>query len=260
MSLLLLLLSLEGLECFVTSPCISEATTATTATTAVGNAGAMQHHQALSGCHRRLVSSLQKGLHRRWLSRRAHPCQGSATLPRRNCRSLLLRGAMAAAATGRRTPLLIATTTTTTTPRRAPLLLNSRYATSLAALTAPTHHTTDTASATGSMVAHDNPSTSSSEDTIFALSTGNSGPAGVAVVRISGPRSAQVLEALTSAGLPRTVGASDKDDAAGNGDRSRHPPFPAPRRAVVRRLYDPVSGDLLDEALVLWMPGPRRLV
>ncbi|CAN0104295.1 unnamed protein product, partial [Ectocarpus sp. 8 AP-2014] len=42
-------------------------------------------------------------------------------------------------------------------------------------------------------------SSSSSEDTIFALATGNAGPAGVAVVRISGPLSAQVLQALTSA-------------------------------------------------------------
>ncbi|CAN0477194.1 unnamed protein product, partial [Ascophyllum nodosum] len=79
----------------------------------------------------------------------------------------------------------------------------------------------------------------SQEDTIFALSTGNSGPAGVAVVRVSGPRSAQVLEALTMSAGTRRPG----------------PPLPAPRRAVVRRLYDPVAGDLLDEALVLWMPG-----
>ncbi|CAN0428134.1 unnamed protein product, partial [Discosporangium mesarthrocarpum] len=33
--------------------------------------------------------------------------------------------------------------------------------------------------------------------------------------------------------------------------------LPAPRRAVLRRLFDPRTGDLLDEALVLWMPGPR---
>ena len=115
------------------------------------------------------------------------------------------------------------------------------------------------------------PKETSQEDTIFALSTGNSGPAGVAVVRVSGPRSAQVLEALTmSAGTRVSRPPSADEDGVGDGkgegrgrsgggDRGRPgPPLPAPRRAVVRRLYDPVAGDLLDEALVLWMPGPRR--
>ncbi|CAN0286170.1 unnamed protein product, partial [Discosporangium mesarthrocarpum] len=59
-------------------------------------------------------------------------------------------------------------------------------------------------------------------DTIFALATGNAGPAGVAVVRISGPCSGSVLQAMTT-------------------------PLPAPRRAVLRRLFDPRTGDLLDE-------------
>ncbi|CBN78950.1 TrmE, organellal GTPase involved in tRNA modification [Ectocarpus siliculosus] len=114
-------------------------------------------------------------------------------------------------------------------------------------------------------------SSSSSEDTIFALATGNAGPAGVAVVRISGPLSAQVLQALTSAANLSSVTAAEASaggDAGvaasaapavvnGGGAGRRLPPFPAARRAVVRRLYDPATGDLLDEALVLWMPGPR---
>lgn len=106
----------------------------------------------------------------------------------------------------------------------------------------------------------------SQEDTIFALSTGNAGPAGVAVVRVSGPRAAQVLEALTRRGGATyiSLGADEKGrgeggtrSGSGNGGRTG-PPLPAPRRAVVRRLYDPLTGDVLDEALVLWMPGPRR--
>ncbi|CAB1105029.1 unnamed protein product [Ectocarpus sp. CCAP 1310/34] len=116
------------------------------------------------------------------------------------------------------------------------------------------------------------PSSSSSEDTIFALATGNAGPAGVAVVRISGPLSAQVLQALTSATTLSSATAAEASagrDAGvaaaaaapavvnGGGAGRRLPPFPAARRAVVRRLYDPATGDLLDEALVLWMPGPR---
>ena len=33
--------------------------------------------------------------------------------------------------------------------------------------------------------------------------------------------------------------------------------MPKPRRAALRRLYDPTTGDLLDEALVLSFPGPN---
>ena len=68
-------------------------------------------------------------------------------------------------------------------------------------------------------------------DTIFALASG-SGPAGIAVVRLSGPATAAALEGLTG----------------------RAPP--PPRRAALRRLRDPLDGSLLDEGLVLWFPGP----
>jgi tRNA modification GTPase len=65
--------------------------------------------------------------------------------------------------------------------------------------------------------------------TIFALSSG-APPAGVGVIRVSGPGARAVLQAL-----------------AGR--------VPAPRRASLARLRD--AGDaLLDEALVLWFPGP----
>lgn len=65
--------------------------------------------------------------------------------------------------------------------------------------------------------------------TIFALSSGPP-PAGVAVVRISGPAAGQALTALTGK-------------------------LPAPRRASLRALRD-AKGELLDRALVLWLPGP----
>ncbi|MEQ8698154.1 MAG: tRNA uridine-5-carboxymethylaminomethyl(34) synthesis GTPase MnmE [Bauldia litoralis] len=71
-------------------------------------------------------------------------------------------------------------------------------------------------------------------DTIFALSSGR-GRAGIAVVRVSGPRARGSIEALTG-----------------------RPPGPA-RRAALRRLSDPVSGDVLDQALVLWFPGPESV-
>lgn len=69
--------------------------------------------------------------------------------------------------------------------------------------------------------------------TIFALSSGRP-PAAVAVVRISGPRAGHVLDALA-------------------GFR------PAPRRAAVGELSDPGTGELLDRALILWLPGPNTV-
>lgn len=66
--------------------------------------------------------------------------------------------------------------------------------------------------------------------TIFARSTGTL-PSAIAIIRISGPRAAIALEAMTRRPLPR------------------------PRYAVVRQLFDG-AGALLDTALVLWMFGP----
>ncbi|MEQ8773580.1 MAG: tRNA uridine-5-carboxymethylaminomethyl(34) synthesis GTPase MnmE, partial [Erythrobacter sp.] len=68
-----------------------------------------------------------------------------------------------------------------------------------------------------------------STDTIFAVSSG-SPPAAIAVIRVSGAAAADAIEALC-------------------GKR------PAPRRASLARLHD-ANGALLDEALVLWFPGP----
>jgi tRNA modification GTPase len=72
---------------------------------------------------------------------------------------------------------------------------------------------------------------SSDRDTIFALSSGRP-PAAVAVVRISGPRAGLALEAL--------IGR-----------------VPAARRASLARVRDPATGDLIDEGLALWFPGPN---
>ncbi|MBV1703474.1 MAG: tRNA uridine-5-carboxymethylaminomethyl(34) synthesis GTPase MnmE [Hyphomicrobiales bacterium] len=69
-----------------------------------------------------------------------------------------------------------------------------------------------------------------SRDTIHALSTAPFRSA-VAVVRVSGPATRRVVDALAG-------------------------PLPAPRRAVLRRIVDPVDAALIDEGLVLWMPGP----
>lgn len=66
--------------------------------------------------------------------------------------------------------------------------------------------------------------------TIFALSSGRP-PAAIAVVRVSGPQAGFVLD--------RIAGAR-----------------PEPRRAVVAAIRDDGSDEILDHALVLWMPGP----
>jgi len=68
-------------------------------------------------------------------------------------------------------------------------------------------------------------------DTIFAKASG-AGQAAVAVVRLSGPRTGDVVGRLAR-GLP------------------------APRLASLRRLLSPEEREILDQALVLWFPGPR---
>ena len=68
-------------------------------------------------------------------------------------------------------------------------------------------------------------------DTIFALSSGRL-PAAIAVVRVSGPQAGHALAALARR-------------------------MPAPREALLARLRDPASGEPIDDALVLWFPGPR---
>lgn len=67
-------------------------------------------------------------------------------------------------------------------------------------------------------------------DTIFALSSG-APPAGIGVIRISGPSAGPALQAL-----------------AGK--------LPEPRRARLTLLKDPRDGGPLDRALILWFPGP----
>lgn len=67
--------------------------------------------------------------------------------------------------------------------------------------------------------------------TIFALSSAP-GRAGVAVVRISGPAAGDVVDAMA-------------------------PPRPKDRFAALRRVSDPETGQVLDEALLLWLAAPR---
>lgn len=68
-------------------------------------------------------------------------------------------------------------------------------------------------------------------DTIFALSSGV-GRAGVAVIRVSGSKSKDVLQALSGE-------------------------LPEPRVAALKAVRDPENQTIIDRALVLWFPGPR---
>jgi tRNA modification GTPase len=70
-----------------------------------------------------------------------------------------------------------------------------------------------------------------SNDTIFALASG-SARAAIAVMRLSGPAAGAAVAALCSGSLP------------------------LPRHASLRHLRD-AGGAVLDQALVLWFPGPR---
>lgn len=70
-------------------------------------------------------------------------------------------------------------------------------------------------------------------ETIFALSSGLP-PAGIAVVRISGRRAGNAVIALAG----------------------KLPPL---RRATLARLIDPSDGSALDQALLLWFPGPASV-
>src|SRR5512142_3261071 len=69
-------------------------------------------------------------------------------------------------------------------------------------------------------------------DTICAIATGTS-EAAIGIVRLSGPRSEDLLRA-----------------ACGGAELQ-------PRRLSLALLRDPGSGELLDQALVCWLPGPH---
>ncbi len=77
------------------------------------------------------------------------------------------------------------------------------------------------------------PPSSLENETIVALASA-SGRAGVAVVRVSGPRAGSVFSVLC-----------------------RPAATPASRRATLRDIVDPVTQELIDHALVLWFPSPH---
>ncbi len=73
--------------------------------------------------------------------------------------------------------------------------------------------------------------TVSSDDTIFAPASGH-GRAAICVIRISGRKSRFILETIAA-------------------------PLGNPRSLVFRRLRDPQTGEVLDEGMAVWFPGPK---
>ena len=69
-------------------------------------------------------------------------------------------------------------------------------------------------------------------DTIYSLSTG-AGSSGVAIIRLSGSASEEVLKILTRKQTTK------------------------PRLASLRRIHSPVNQDAIDEGIVIWFPGPN---
>ena len=68
--------------------------------------------------------------------------------------------------------------------------------------------------------------------TIYALSTGP-GVSGVAIIRISGPESSEVIIKLTNKEIPK------------------------PRVATLRKINNINTSELIDEGIILWFPGPE---
>ena len=68
--------------------------------------------------------------------------------------------------------------------------------------------------------------------TIYALSSGP-GLSGIAVIRLSGPNSKEVIEKLTKEKAPK------------------------PRHASVKKIYKLNNDELIDEGIILWFPGPN---
>ena len=68
--------------------------------------------------------------------------------------------------------------------------------------------------------------------TIYALSSGP-GVSGVAIVRISGSESSEIIKSLTGKEIP------------------------SPRVATLRKINNINTSELIDEGLILWFPGPQ---
>ncbi len=89
-------------------------------------------------------------------------------------------------------------------------------------------------------------------DTIVALATAP-GRGAIALVRVSGPRAMQVVQACliferSAAGVGTEIGADSAAFVVSGLE---------PRRATLRTVCHPVTGDMVDRALITWFPAPH---
>ena len=68
--------------------------------------------------------------------------------------------------------------------------------------------------------------------TIYALSTG-SVKSGIAIIRISGPKTKNILNKITKINLPK------------------------PRHTTLCNIYDNEKNELIDQGMIIWFPGPN---
>jgi len=90
--------------------------------------------------------------------------------------------------------------------------------------------------------------TTGMSETIYALASAlpaRRGGAGVAVIRLSGPRVGDALVFLTEPG------------AFARGGSARDPALPAPRRPALRPFLDPMTGEVIDRGLVMRFVAPQ---
>jgi len=86
------------------------------------------------------------------------------------------------------------------------------------------------------------------DDTIYALATAaptRHAGAGIAVIRVSGKRAGDAYIFLTEPGAFR------------RGFSARDPSLPGSRRAMVKAILDPETGEVIDRGLALWFTAPR---
>ncbi|QQS14891.1 MAG: tRNA uridine-5-carboxymethylaminomethyl(34) synthesis GTPase MnmE [Rhodospirillales bacterium] len=85
-------------------------------------------------------------------------------------------------------------------------------------------------------------------ETIYALASAaptRRAGAGIAVIRVSGPRATDAFVFLTERG------------AWARGHSVRDPSIPQPRLPVRRSFYDPATGEVVDHGLAVWFAAPR---
>ncbi len=84
--------------------------------------------------------------------------------------------------------------------------------------------------------------------TIYALGTplpSRAHPGALSVIRLSGPKATDALVFLT------------ERKAFERGYSARDPALPEPRRMVVRSVFDPLTGEVIDRGLAVWFEAPN---